>query len=88
MTHTETPYTMALKFRIWAYAAPKGWSVTVSEVADEFGVTRQHVINLARQAGWSQRFRVESTYKARAVNPMIAAYMAADIVAGRIGYAG
>ena len=85
MTRTFDHKIEALKFRIWAYAKPSGWDVTVSDAAKATGASKKEVLAIAREAGWSQRFRVESTYLARAVNPMIAAHMAADIVAGRIG---
>ena len=87
MNHTESDITMALKFRIWAYAKPSGWDVTVSDAARATGASKKAVMAIAREAGWVERFRVESTYLARAVNPLIAAHMARDIVAGRIGYA-
>lgn len=87
MTRAINPKLEALALRISNYAKPLAYDVTYTDVAEALDVSRQLVVAVAKYKGWSNRFRVESTYKARAVNPMIAAYMAADIVAGRIGYA-
>lgn len=88
MTRTFNPKLEALALRISNYAKPLAYDVSYSDVADALDVSRALVIAVAKYKGWLTRFRVESTYKARPVNPMIAAYMAAEIVAGRIGYAG
>ena len=85
MTRTFNPKLEALALRISNYAKPLAYDVSYSDVADALDVSRQLVIAVAKYKGWVTRFRVESTYLARAVNPMIAAHMARDIVAGRIG---
>lgn len=88
-----TPKTAALRYRIWAYASPKGWDCTYSEVAEHTGVSTQTVVNLARHAGWLERFRgvghgpAEHAFSASSMNVSGVRAMAADIVAGRIGYA-
>ena len=67
------------------FAKPLAHDVTYSDVAEALDVSRQLVVAAIKYKGWEALFRVESTYLARAVNPMIAAHMARDIVAGRIG---
>jgi len=90
---TATPRTMALRFRIWAYAQPRGWDVTFAEVADALGVSVKSVGAIAQAAGWVQRFRVADTHARRDAwgesngHFIYARHAAADIVAGRIGYA-
>ncbi len=50
--------THALRFRIWQYAQPKGWDVTVPEVAEALDLSPVVVGQVVRHAGWRERFRV------------------------------
>ena len=52
-----TPAVMALRFRIWAIAAPKGWDMTLAEVADALDEDFRRVAGVVRYAGWLPRFR-------------------------------
>jgi hypothetical protein len=52
-----SPKAMALAYRIWAYASPLGWDVTVTEVADAIGSTPNAVGRVGYIKGWSARFR-------------------------------
>lgn len=59
------PKTTALAFRIWQYAHPMGWDVTLKETADALGVSWMTVRNVAARRGWANRFRVTSQVHAR-----------------------
>lgn len=52
------PRTEAIAFRIWQYATPKGWDVTLREIADEIGLAIGVVRAIAARKGWSGRMRV------------------------------
>lgn len=54
------PKTTALAFRIWQYAHPREWNVTLRETADALGVSWFAVRNVAARRGWTNRFRVLS----------------------------
>ena len=88
MTRPMNAALEILALHIRNFAKPLAHDVTYTEVAEALDVARPLVVAAVKYKGWENLFRVESTYKARPVNPMIAAYMAAEIVAGRIGYAG
>jgi hypothetical protein len=48
---------MALAYRIWAYAEPKGWDCTAREIAEALGVSRETVGGICQRKGWTQRLR-------------------------------
>jgi hypothetical protein len=52
-----TPRTIALAYRIWAYAAPRGWDVTIPELADEMREHHNTITNILRWRGWLHRVR-------------------------------
>lgn len=52
-----TPAVMVLRFRIWAVAAPKGWDMTIAEVAEALGENPRRIAGIVRYAGWLPRFR-------------------------------
>ncbi len=56
-----TPRTMALAYRIWAYATPREWDVSVKEVAEALGVSWQHVNLICAKRGWNARMRKDTT---------------------------
>lgn len=49
--------TEAAAFRIWQYAEPLGWNVTLREVAEKLGIAVTFAGRVAAQKGWSTRFR-------------------------------
>ncbi len=53
-----TPAQMALEYRIWAFASPRGWNVTPGEIAAELGVTTQAIRGALERRRWSSRCRV------------------------------
>lgn len=65
------PRTEAIAFRIWQYAAPKGWDVTLREIADEIGHSVHVIRAIAVRKGWSSRVRVTNIYRID-FNPMLA----------------
>jgi hypothetical protein len=52
-----TPRTMALAYRIWAYATPKEWDCTIPELAEHFNVHPSTITQIARHKGWLNRLR-------------------------------
>ena len=85
-----TPRTMALRYRIRAYASPRGWDCTLAEVADALGETIATVNATSIRAGWASRFRVmtqdnEAGPDRAPTNGMIGVALARDIASGRVG---
>lgn len=56
-----SPKTLALRFRIWQFAAPKGWDVSVHDIADALGLSWMTARNAVHGAGWSNRIRKVSS---------------------------
>jgi hypothetical protein len=56
-----TPATHALRYRIWAYAAPREWNVTNAEIAEALGESVHRVKRVTTSAGWAQRLRAART---------------------------
>ena len=52
------PKSEALAYRIWAFCEPRGWNVTISEVADALNEPTTTVHNIMRHRRWSSRIRV------------------------------
>lgn len=52
------PKTETLKYRIWAYASPRGWDVTLREIADALDEPMGRVRRTMAIARWSDRVRV------------------------------
>ena len=84
------PKTHALRYRIWAYAAPRGWDVTTAEVADALGVSTGTVGQVIRGTNWAERFRGSLAEQGMRdwQGSIVAAsrYIAADVIAGRISH--
>jgi hypothetical protein len=87
----------ALAFRIWQYAAPREWNVTLSEIADHLGESLERVRGVVVTRGWFGRIRAMSASKIEA-RPLIgwgssafsgvaasSKIIAADLASGRIG---
>lgn len=82
-----SPHTHALRYRIWAYCEPRGWDVTIGEIAEALDLSVSAVSNIVRSARWSSRVR-----SARLVSDHVSMvrYRAGqrtvdDVVAGRLG---
>ena len=59
---TVSPRTQALRYRIWAYANPRGWDVTMQDIADALGETREEISScIAKTPRWGGRGRWTST---------------------------
>jgi hypothetical protein len=87
----------ALAFRIWQYAAPREWNVTLGEIADHLGESLDRARGVVVAKGWFVRIRAMAASKIEA-NPRIgqhtsaysgvgaaSRYIAADLASGRIG---
>ena len=83
-----TPRTEAIAYRVWAYAAPRGWNVTIVEVAEEIGVEWQSVRSVMVHKKWIGRLRNGSTtqdaftHGARFGGPMVITASEAKALAG------
>jgi hypothetical protein len=79
----------ALAFRIWQYAAPREWNVTLAEIADHLGESQDRVRGVVVAKGWNTRVRhtglSKIDYGHGAVFAGHARTVAADLAAGRIG---
>ena len=52
-----TPRTHAIAYRIWAYAAPREWDVTIGEVAEALDLPMRTVQVICARRGWNGRMR-------------------------------
>ncbi len=52
-----TPRSEALAYRIWGYADPKGWDVSVDEIAQALDVSVQRCGTIIGRKGWITRLR-------------------------------
>lgn len=80
-----SPASHALRYRIWAYANPRGWDCTNAEIADALGVGVMSVRATVAAAGWSQRLRVTQKDDFRGGHFAANAGLSMDSIAGRIG---
>jgi hypothetical protein len=85
-----SPQSMALAYRIWAYASPRGWNVTAHEVADALNVSWQRVNRIAQIKGWQGRFRkaeLSHEYMRAMAGGIMPGLQPDEIVSGRVGMA-
>ncbi len=54
---TPSPKTLALRYRIWCFAAAREWDVTIQDIAAALDEPVQRVNTIVRFAGWSNRVR-------------------------------
>ena len=85
-----TPSTATLRFRIWQYASPREWDVTIPEIAEALGENMRIVQNVIRYAGWGSRVRTCQIARAEYSNGdpgsfAVGRHIAADLASGRIG---
>ncbi|MGL4811891.1 MAG: hypothetical protein ACRCXM_08945 [Beijerinckiaceae bacterium] len=81
--------TNALRFRIWQYAAPREWDVSIAEIAEAISesiyIVRQCIRN---NPAWHGRVRWETTGGGGGLGKgsvnYLASHTAKDIVSGRI----
>lgn len=52
-----SPSSRALAFRMWRAAEPRGWDMTLAELADEIGEPIGRVRRVAQLSRWLTRFR-------------------------------
>ena len=82
-----TARTHTLRYRIWAYATPRGWDATIAEIADALGEGVDRIRATIQHAGWASRVRVSSHDVYGNGVPGSRSYaqnLAAQIVAGRV----
>jgi hypothetical protein len=54
---TISPRTMAMRYRIYCYANPKGWDVTIADIAEALDESRAGIRRVLTDAGWTDRIR-------------------------------
>lgn len=79
----------ALRFRIWQFAAPREWDVTIKEIAEAVGAPLMSARNVVVNAGWMSRVRVMAAgpdgFGARnAGHRNSERYVVDDVLAGRV----
>lgn len=52
-----SPKSEALAYRIWAYCEPRGWNVTVAEIAEGIETPQTRVQSVVGHKGWAGRLR-------------------------------
>lgn len=52
-----TPRSEALAYRIWAYAEPKGWDVSILELSIALDEHHGHIGRVCSAKDWTHRFR-------------------------------
>ena len=75
----------ALAFRILAYANAREWNVTSAEIAEALGLSTKAVAQIAIHRRWTSRMRTLSNGGNSNRHDSASHYIAADLVAGRIG---
>lgn len=56
-----SPRTEALAFRIWQVCEPKGWDITLDDLADRLDVAADRVLWVLRAKDWAGRIRAIMT---------------------------
>ncbi len=82
---TPAARQMALEYKIWAFASPRGSNVTPGEIAEELGVTKEKVGAVLKRKGWTGRVRRTGPerYGWNSVT-RVGQYIADDVAHGRI----
>jgi len=52
------PRTQAIAYRIWCHADPRGWDVSIPELAEALEVRKGVIIGVCQHKGWLDRLRV------------------------------
>lgn len=87
---TASPQMQALRFRIWQFAAPREWDVTIPEIAKALEEPTMRVRNAVVHAGWVSRVRTVTAYAQDGFGARnsgqrnIERFVVADILAGRV----
>ena len=56
---TVSAKTQAVLYRIWAFAEPRGWDCTVTEIAEHLNMSASHIGSILKcKAEWRNRLRV------------------------------
>lgn len=63
MARSFNPRTEALAFRIWAYCDPRGWDVSIVDLAERFQEPVARVRRVLQLKGWLCRVRKTSSAK-------------------------
>lgn len=82
------PKIAALRYRIWAYASPRGWDVTLAELSEHLGESSPRVSATIQHAKWTGRIRRtehDSVGDGVPGSRNYAHHLASEIVSGRVG---
>jgi predicted DsbA family dithiol-disulfide isomerase len=55
MTHPQTIKAMTNDFIVWRAASSVGWDCTISDIAEETGLSAKTVLNALNRKGWRDR---------------------------------
>jgi hypothetical protein len=54
---SRSPKSEAVAYRIWCFAEPRGWDVSVMEIAEALDESPQRVASTCQRRGWIGRMR-------------------------------
>ena len=86
---TPSPKTLALRYRIWCFAAARGWDVTCNEIGEAVGEPGHRIGSVLQAAGWISRVRValrgpETLLKGGGAARNAEQHVIRDVLAGRV----
>lgn len=58
----RNPRANYIAYRIWAYATPREWNVTIYEISDEIDENWRTICNICIHKGWLGRLRQVSAH--------------------------
>lgn len=84
-----SPKTLALRYRIWAFAQPKEWDVTCNEIGEAVGESGRRIGSVLQAAGWISRVRAaeygpETSFRGGGAARNLEQHVVRDILAGRV----
>lgn len=53
----KNPHLEAVAFRIWTYAEPLGWDVSVPDLADALDLPKREIDKALYYKGWARRLK-------------------------------
>lgn len=62
---SRSPKAEAAAYRIWCYAEPRGWNVSVTEIAEALDESPKRVGSICNHRGWLSRMRRDTPGRAQ-----------------------
>lgn len=84
-----SPKMLALRYRIWCFAAARGWDVTCNEIGEAVGESGRRIGSVLQAAGWISRVRAaehgpETSFRGGGAARDVEQQVVRDILAGRV----